>query len=288
MKSVIDVLSAPSVHWVGDGFPVRSLFSHMGGATDHDPFLMLDHAGPHAFTPTDRPRGVGEHPHRGFETVTVVYQGELEHRDSTGAGGRIGPGDVQWMTAGAGVLHEEFHSQEFTRRGGALEMAQLWVNLPAASKMTEPGYQSLQRADIPVANLPDAAGTARVIAGTFQGMTGPARTHSPMNVLDLRLEAGRRVELPLTDGWTSLLVVLHGTVLVNDDAVARGGQVVRLDRAGKGGSVESNTDAKILVLEGEPLGEPVVGYGPFVMNTQQEIRQALDDFRSGRFGRLAG
>lgn len=288
MKTIVDILRAPSAHWVGDGFPVRSLFSHMGGGTDLDPFLMLDHAGPHEFAPSEQPRGVAEHPHRGFETVTIVYQGELEHRDSSGAGGRIGAGDVQWMTAGAGILHEEFHSREFTRDGGTLEMAQLWVNLPAASKMAEPTYQTLEQADIPVAHLPDTAGTVRVIAGNLDGLAGPARTHTPMNVLDVRLEADRRAELPLTDGWTSLLVVLHGTVLVNDETIVRGGQVARLDSAGTGVGIESNTDATILVLEGEPLNEPVVGYGPFVMNTQEEIRQALSDFRSGRFGRLAG
>lgn len=287
MKSIANILRAPAPHWVGDGFPVRSVFSHLGGAADQDPFLMLDHAGPHDFAPAQVPRGVGEHPHRGFETVTIVYQGSLEHRDSTGAGGRIGPGDVQWMTAGAGILHEEFHSREFTREGGTLEMAQLWVNLPAASKDAAPSYQTLAQADIPAVALPDNAGTARVIAGSFDGERGPAQTHTAMNVLDVRLEPGRRTHLPLTDGWTSLLVVLGGTVLVNDDAVVRADQAAQLGRSGDGVTVEANNDTRILLLDGEPLGEPVVGYGPFVMNTQQEIRQALDDFRSGRFGGLA-
>lgn len=288
MKKIIDILRAPPTHWVGDGFPVRSLFSHLGGGADLDPFLLLDHAGPHGFAPTDRPRGVGQHPHRGFETVTIVHQGELEHLDSTGSGGRIGPGDVQWMTAGAGILHQEFHSRAFTRSGGTLEMAQLWVNLPAARKMTEPGYQALRSADIPTVSLSDGAGTVRVIAGTIDGVHGPADTHTPMNVLDVRLEPDRRVQLPLTDGWTSVVVVLHGTVLVNDDRVVRGGQAVPLDRAGDAVTVESNTEATLLVLDGRPIDEPVVGYGPFVMNTQEEIRQALKDFQSGRFGRLAG
>lgn len=288
MKKIIDIRRAPSTHWVGDGFPVRSLFSHLGDGADLDPFLLLDHAGPHDFAAADRPRGVGQHPHRGFETVTIVYQGELEHLDSTGSGGRIGPGDVQWMTAGAGILHQEFHSQAFTRSGGTLEMAQLWVNLPAARKMTEPGYQALRSADIPSVPLPDGAGTVRVIAGTMDAVRGPADTHTPMNVLDVRMEPGRRVQLPVTDDWTSVVVVLHGTVLVNDDRVVRGGQVVQLDRAGEGVTVESNTEAVLLVLDGRPIDEPVAGYGPFVMNTQDEIRQALEDFRSGRFGRLAG
>jgi len=288
MKKIIDIRRAPPTHWVGDGFPVRSLFSHLAGGVDLDPFLLLDHAGPHGFAPAERPRGVGQHPHRGFETVTIVYEGELEHLDSTGSGGRIGPGDVQWMTAGAGILHQEFHSRAFTRNGGTLEMAQLWVNLPAARKMTAPGYQALRRADIPSVELPEGAGTARVIAGAIDDVQGPADTHTPMNVLDVRLGAERRVRLPLTDGWTSVVVVLHGTVLVNDDQVVRGGQAVQLDRAGEGVTVESNTEATLLVLDGQPIDEPVVGHGPFVMNTQEEIRDALKDFQSGRFGRLAG
>ena len=287
MKQIADILRAPPTHWVGNGFPVRSLFSHMSGGPDLGPFLMLDHAGPHEFGPADEPRGIGTHPHRGFETVTIVYQGEVEHRDSTGAGGHIGPGDVQWMTAGAGILHEEFHSHEFTRRGGALEMAQLWVNLPAARKMNEPGYQALRSADIPAVALPDDAGTVRVIAGAFDGVRGRAATHTPMNVLDVKLARDRHTRLPLTDGWTSVVVVLHGTVRVNEDRIVRGGQAVHLDRAGDGVIIESNSEATLLVLDGEPIDEPVVGYGPFVMNTQEEIRQALDDFRTGRFGRLA-
>jgi len=288
MKQVLETLKAPPTHWVGDGFPVRSVFSHTGGRTDLDPFLLLDHAGPHGFAPTAEPRGVGEHPHRGFETVTIVYQGEVEHLDSTGAGGRIGPGDVQWMTAGAGILHQEFHSRAFTRTGGTLEMVQLWVNLPAALKDTAPGYQTLLDADIPAVSLPGDAGTVRVIAGGFGGAQGPAVTRTPMDVLDVRLGRGRQTTLPLTDGWNAALVVLHGTVLVNDTEVVRAGQGARLDRAGESVAVEASTEATLLVLAGEPLDEPVAAYGPFVMNTQTEIRQALDDFRAGRFGRLTG
>jgi len=288
MKQVLETLKAPPTHWVGDGFPVRSIFSHTGGRTDLDPFLLLDHAGPHEFAPAAEPRGVGEHPHRGFETVTIVYQGEVEHLDSTGAGGRIGPGDVQWMTAGAGILHQEFHSRAFTRTGGTLEMVQLWVNLPAALKDTAPGYQTLLDADIPAVALPGEAGTARVIAGGFGGVQGPAVTRTPMDVLDVRLGRDRRATLPLTDGWNAALVVLRGTVLVNDGEVLRAGQGVRLDRAGDGVSVEANAEATLLVLAGEPLDEPVAAYGPFVMNTQAEIRQALADFQAGRFGRLGG
>lgn len=287
MKKIDEVLTSPAGHWVGDGFPVRSLFSHQDRPQRLSPFLLLDYAGPHEFGPAAQPRGVGEHPHRGFETVTIVYHGEVEHLDSTGAGGTIGPGDVQWMTAGSGILHQEFHSQAFTRAGGAFEMVQLWVNLPAADKATEPGYQTLTEAAIPTVSLPDSDGRVRVIAGEFAGARGPASTHTPMNVLDIRLGAGERAELPLTDGWTSILVALHGPVLVNDDRILRDAEGVRFERSGNGLVIEANAEATLLLLEGQPIDEPVAAYGPFVMNTQDEIRTALDEFRAGRFGRLA-
>ncbi len=197
MKKILGIYSSPKQHWVGDGFPVRTLFSYDSLGKHTSPFLMLDYAGPADFTPTQRPRGVGQHPHRGFETVTIVYQGELEHRDSTGSGGRIGPGDVQWMTAASGILHEEFHSDEFTRSGGTLEMVQLWVNLPAKDKLAEPGYQTLLDRDIPLVRLPDAAGSLRLIAGEYAGHKGPARTFTPMDVWDIRLNAGKSVALNL-------------------------------------------------------------------------------------------
>lgn len=287
MKKIDEVLRSPAGHWVGDGFPVRSLFSHQDRPQRLSPFLLLDYAGPHEFGPAARPRGVGEHPHRGFETVTIVYHGEVEHLDSTGAGGTIGPGDVQWMTAGSGILHQEFHSQAFTRTGGPFEMVQLWVNLPAADKATEPGYQTLTDAAIPAVPLRDAGGRVRVIAGEFSGTRGPASTHTPVNVLDIRLGAGETTELPLTDGWTSILVALHGPVLVNDDQILRDAEGVRFERRGDGLAIEANADATLLLLEGEPIDEPVAAYGPFVMNTKDEIRTALDEFRAGRFGRLA-
>ncbi|WP_018950691.1 MULTISPECIES: pirin family protein [unclassified Thioalkalivibrio] len=282
MKTILGTYSAPPRHWVGNGFPVRSLFSYQSHGRHVSPFLLLDHAGPMDFEPATRPRGVGEHPHRGFETVTIVLDGEVEHADSTGAGGVIGPGDVQWMTAGAGILHEEFHSRRFTRTGGRLEMVQLWVNLPSRYKMTAPGYQHLGVSDIPEIALPDAAGRLRVIAGEYAGQPGPARTFSPMQVWDLRLERDGEVRLDLPHGWNSMLVVLHGTVQVNGSEIARGGQLVMLSAEHEGVIVESNNDATVLVLSGEPIDEPVVGQGPFVMNTPDEIRQAIRDYREGR------
>jgi len=286
MKKILSVHSAPEQHWVGDGFPVRSLFSWQTHGRELSPFLLLDYAGPREFPSADRRPGVGQHPHRGFETVTIVYSGEVEHRDSTGSGGKIGPGEVQWMTAGGGLLHEEFHSQEFTKKGGIFEVVQLWVNLPAKDKMVEPGYQAIVKSDIPEVELPDDAGKIRLIAGSFDGHKGPARTFTPMDVWDVRVKAGKQIQFDLTEGWTSAVVVLHGTVLVNASEIVREAQFALLDPRGARVSLEANNDATLLILGGEPIDEPVVGYGPFVMNTREQIHQAIADFNSGRFGRM--
>ena len=286
MKRVTGVYRAPRRHWVGDGFPVRTLFTYNSHGKQLSPFLMLDHAGPAHFEPTRQQRGVGEHPHRGFETVTLVYAGQVSHRDSTGHGGVIGPGDVQWMTAGAGILHEEFHGEDFAREGGDLEMVQLWVNLPARDKRTSPGYQPITADRIPEVTLPDNAGVARLVAGELNGQRGPARTFSPMNVWDLRLNGSTRAELPLPDGWTAALVVLHGSVQVNGHALARDEQMVVFDREGTTVQLEIEQDAVVLLLAGEPIDEPIAGYGPFVMNTEAEIAEAVDDFKNGRFGNI--
>jgi redox-sensitive bicupin YhaK (pirin superfamily) len=285
-KKVLSTASAPTPHWVGDGFPVHGMFGYNGDTARISPFLMLDYAAPTNFTPTTQRRGVGSHPHRGFETVTIVYAGEVEHRDSTGSGGVIGPGDVQWMTAGSGILHEEFHSTAYGKSGGPFEMAQLWVNLPARDKMATPGYQAISNSQIPTAALPDGAGSVRVIAGEYAGAKGPARTFTPMNVWDVRLAAGKTAGLPQAEGWTVQVVVLSGTVEVNGTTILRAAQMATLGTAGQGVTIEANSDAKILFLAGEPIDEPVVGYGPFVMNTREEIIQAVGDFNSGKFGRM--
>lgn len=286
MKNILGVYNPPRSHWVGDGFPVRSLFSYESHGKQLSPFLLLDYAGPADFAPSGKPRGVGQHPHRGFETVTIVYQGEVAHRDSTGQGGVIGPGDVQWMTAGAGILHEELHSPVFTRSGGTLEMVQLWVNLPAKHKMTQPGYQAILDRDIPAVALPGNAGTLRVIAGAYGGQTGSARTFSPMQVWDMRLRQGGSVELALPEGWNVAVVVLHGTVRVNGSAAAGEAQMVVLDGEDNSLSIAANDDAVVLLLSGAPIDEPIAGHGPFVMNSREEIMQAIDDFNSGRFGQM--
>ncbi|SFR76731.1 hypothetical protein SAMN04487782_0162 [Stenotrophomonas maltophilia] len=287
MKRVTGTYSAPRPHWVGDGFPARSMFSYNTHGQHLSPFLLLDYAGPYSFAPSDTPRGVGQHPHRGFETVTIVYEGEVAHRDSTGAGGTIGPGDVQWMTAASGILHEEFHTPEFSRRGGTLDMVQLWVNLPARDKMGAPGYQTLLDTQIPSVDLPERGGRVRVIAGHFDGHAGPAHTHTPMDVWDIRLRQGHHAELPVADGRTLALVVLKGTVRINGGSPVGEAQLVTFDRSGEDVFVDADSDATVLLLSGEPIDEPVVGYGPFVMNTQAEIAQAVNDFNSGRFGQIA-
>ncbi len=285
-KKVLATTSAPDRHWVGDGFPVHGMFGYTGDTKRISPFLMLDYAAPIHFDPTSHRRGVGAHPHRGFETVTIVYDGEVEHRDSTGSGGVIGPGDVQWMTAGSGILHEEFHSSSYAKRGGPFEMAQLWVNLPAKDKMTAPGYQAITNAQIPSVDLPDGAGQVRVIAGSYAGKQGPARTFTLMNVWDVRINTGKTADLAQEEGWTVQIVVLAGTVLVNGETVLRANQMATLSTEGRGVTIEANNDAKVLVLAGEPIDEPVVGYGPFVMNSEAEIRKAIEDFNSGQFGRM--
>jgi quercetin 2,3-dioxygenase len=287
MKKILGRYGNPNRHWVGDGFPVRSLFSYNNLGQHISPFLLLDYAGPKYFEPSDHARGVGQHPHRGFETVTIVYDGEVAHRDSTGEGGVIGPGDVQWMTAARGILHEEFHSPSFSKTGGPFRMVQLWVNLPARGKMAAPGYQSIRDTDIPSVELPDGSGRVRVIAGDFAGTKGPARTFTPVNVWDMRLKRDASVQLDLPEGHTAAIVVLSGHVTVGGTQAAGEAEVVLLDRAGTGVTIDADGDAMLLVLTGEPIDEPIVGYGPFVMNSETEIRQAVEDFNSGRFGQMA-
>ncbi|MBK5570803.1 pirin family protein [Ensifer sp. SSB1] len=287
MRKILGIFGNAHPHWVGDGFPVRSLLARDRAGDHASPFLLLDYAGPMNFAPGVTPRGVGVHPHRGFETVTIVYQGEVDHRDSAGNGGHIGPGDVQWMTAAGGILHEEFHSERFAREGGTLEMVQLWVNLPAASKSVEPGYQTLLDRDIPTVNLPDGAGALRVIAGRYAGAQGPARTFTPVNLWDLRLKQQGALSLDLPEGHSAGLAVLRGNVLVNGSDLVGEAQFVLFGRDGGGVTLDASSDVKALVLTGEPIDEPVAMYGPFVMNTEQEIRQAMTDFQSGRFGKIA-
>jgi len=273
-------------HWVGDGFPVRTLFSYPTHGQILSPFLLFDYAGPTEFSPTTERRGVGEHPHRGFETVTIVYEGEVEHRDSSGGGGRIGPGDVQWMTAASGIVHEEFHGRAYAARGGMFEMVQLWVNLPARDKKAPPGYQAIVNGEIPTVRLADGRSSARIIAGELAGTKGPARTFTPIHVWDLRLAGDGPTDLAVPEGYTTALVVLRGELRVNGSDALGAAEVGIFDRAGTRICIDSAKDVTALLLSGEPIDEPIVGQGPFVMNGAREIRQAIVDYQSGRMGHL--
>ena len=286
MKRVIGVYRNQHMHWVGDGFPVKNLFSYDRLGQAISPFLLLDYAAPYNFEPTTAKHGVGSHPHRGFETVTVAYQGEVEHKDSSGGGGIIQSGDVQWMTAGAGLVHEEFHAKEFAEKGGLFEMVQLWVNLPAADKMTPPKYQAIVSKDIPKIDL-DGIGFIRVIAGSYHDQSGPASTFSPINVWDGELKAGQRHTIHVPVDHNSLVVVLKGAMVLNETQKVQDHSIVMFANDGEAEIVlEATQDAKFLVLTGKPLNEPIQGYGPFVMNTKEEIIEAFNDFNSGKFGEI--
>lgn len=285
-KKVLGTYGPGSNHWVGDGFPVRNLFPSNGVEKEVNPFLMLDYAGPSLFKPSERSRGVGEHPHRGFETVTIAYQGAVGHRDSAGNSGVIYPGDVQWMTAASGVVHEEMHEHEFARKGGMFEMVQLWVNLPKAQKMSKPRYQGITKDEIP--HVAFSSGSyARVIAGEWNGVRGPALTFTPINLFDVVLKAGERIDIPLPEGHNAAVVLRKGAVSMNGSSPLTGeARIATLSAAGSGVTLEAQEDSTLLVLSGEPIHEPVASYGPFVMNTREELAQAVEDYKAGRMGQL--
>jgi len=285
MKELVGVYQPGSRHMVGDGFPVRNLFPSNDLDREVSPFLMLDYAGPQYFEPTDHPRGVGEHPHRGFETVTIVYEGILAHRDSAGNAGVIGPGDVQWMTAASGIVHEEFHEKEFAKKGGTLQAIQLWVNLPRASKMSAPGYQTILNADIPAIALD--GGELRVIAGSFLGHKGPAHTFTPIELYDLTLKAGRQVRLTMPNGHNTSIFVLQGRASGNGSRQAGEAELIVSKRNGSQIEIEAQEDSRLLVMAGEPIDEPIARYGPFVMNTKTELVQAVNDYNAGKMGHLS-
>ena len=284
-KTIVQIKSAPPQHWVGNGFKVHGMFNYNDNAALFSPFLLMDYGAPTQFAPNmGQPNGVGSHPHRGFETVTIAYAGEVTHRDSAGGGGTIAAGDVQWMTAGAGIVHNEFHSPAFSQQGGLMHMVQLWVNLHAKDKMTPAHYQAISKAQI--AQVDSDAGSVRLIAGDLDGHKGAAETYTPMRLWDLRVKAGQSMTLPQPDGWTTLLLVQSGTVQVNGSNTVGAAQLVVLSRKGSDVSISASSDAQVLLLAGEPINEPVVGYGPFVMNTKAEIQQAFFDFDSGKFGEI--
>lgn len=278
------VLRAPDRHWVGDGFLVRPLFGEAAFTEALSPFLMLDWAAERTFTPSAAPRGVGPHPHRGFETVTLVHAGEVEHRDSAGHADRIGAGDVQWMTAGAGIVHEEMLGGAIDQTGGIVSMAQLWVNLPARAKPTPPRYQAITADRIPEIRTPGVS--LRVVAGRWGDQVGPAQTHTDLMVIDGRLEAGSELTWPVPAGWTGLMAVLSGRVATEGREVGAE-TVVLYGRDGEAVVVRGLAEeSRVMLLAGEPLDEPIASMGPFVMNTREELMRAVDDYRRGRMGSL--
>lgn len=287
MKKVKTVLPAAArSHWVGDGFNVRPVFANLAFTQAISPFLMFDYAAPREFEATAEKRGVGPHPHRGFETVTIAFQGEVEHGDSVGNRGVIGPGDVQWMTAASGIIHEEFLSREFLKRGGVLEMVQLWVNLPARDKMIAPKYQPILSRDIPVVQLPESSGSVRVIAGNFAGNRGAASTYSPVNLWDIKLMAGKTVELEVPEGHNSMVFVRQGKVTLGSTVIGEA-DLALFEKDCTHIHLHALEECSLLLMGGEPIAEPIVASGPFVMNTEQEIRLAMMDYQSGRMGYLA-
>jgi quercetin 2,3-dioxygenase len=287
MKQIKVILPAPAQgHWVGDGFPVRPIFGRLAFTQDVSPFLMFDYGGPLQFTPTTQKRGVGAHPHRGFETVTLAFQGEIEHGDSVGNRGIIGPGDVQWMTAASGIVHEEFHSHAFAKQGGMMEMVQLWVNLPTKFKMSTPRYQSIAGNSIPVVSLANEAGTVRVIAGNCNGTKGIADTFSPVELWDIHLHAGKSVEMTVPEGHNAMLFIRNGKVNVGEDKNVGTADLVMFSLAGSTIKINADEDADLLLMGGAPINEPIAAHGPFVMNTKAEINQAVMDYQSGRMGQL--
>jgi redox-sensitive bicupin YhaK (pirin superfamily) len=283
----VKVYQPGSQHVVGDGFHVRNLFP--SNDLDHElsPFVMLDYAGPTFYPATDTPRGVGEHPHRGFETVTIVYQGLVAHRDSAGNSGVIGPGDVQWMTAASGIVHEELHEKEWAKRGGTLQAIQLWVNLPKVSKMSEPGYQTIVNDQIPVVQLDGGAGSLRVIAGSVGGAKGPAKTFTPIELYDLRLRAGHSMPLQIPNGYNVGLMILSGQASIEGSHRLSEAELAVLVSTGEPVTIIAEEDATILVMAGEAIDEPVARYGPFVMNTKAELVQAVNDYQAGKMGHLS-
>jgi redox-sensitive bicupin YhaK (pirin superfamily) len=270
---------------VGDGFKVHTFFPGRLGMARMSPFFLLDYGPKTRIPPSETPRGVGAHPHRGFETVTVAFRGRVAHHDSAGNSGVIGEGDVQWMTAGSGVLHKEYHEKEFARTGGFMQMAQLWVNLPARHKMTPPRYQEIKHADMGTFDLPDGKGRVEVIAGEYRGARGPAQTFTPVQLYKARLAEGAVLDLDFPAAHNTALLVAEGEVETNGRPVPEN-HFALFANEGEAVSVRAAADSQVLILSGEPLDEPIAAYGPFVMNTQEEIFQAVEDFQSGKFGRL--
>lgn len=285
----VEMIATPSApHYVGDGFRVHNFIPSYPrmDMKRMDPFIMLDYNSKFHFPPSDRPRGVDVHPHRGFETVTIAYKGRVEHHDSSGGGGVIGEGDVQWMTAASGVLHKEFHESEWSKKGGEFQMVQLWVNLPAKDKMSAPKYQALENGKMTKVPLADGKGHVEVIAGTYQGHQGSASTFSPIHIYNAKLKAGAKADFTLPTHFNTALLVIEGSITINGSEKAQGDQMALFTNNGEDFTLQADQDSVVLILSGEPLNEPIAAHGPFVMNTREELIAAFTDYNEGKFGYL--
>lgn len=288
IRQVEAIIKPGTPHFVGDGFRVHNFIpgDYRLSMQRMNPIIMMDYNALHYFEPSEKPRGVGVHPHRGFETVTIAYKGRIEHHDSSGGGGIIGEGDVQWMTAAGGVLHKEFHEKQWSREGGAFQMVQLWVNLPARDKMRKPRYQSIENRNMERYVLPDQMGAVEIIAGHFKGLQGSASTFTPLHLYNLKLKAGAKLDLHFPEHYNTALLVIEGAIRINQQSEAPGDHFVLMANKGEDFEVEATTETTVLLLSGEPIQEPIAAHGPFVMNTRQELIEAFNDFNQGKFGYL--
>lgn len=288
LRSVERVISPPRPHFVGDGFRVHNFIPSIPplGMVRMDPFIMLDYNSKFEFPPSKQAKGVGVHPHRGFETVTIAYQGKVAHHDSAGNSGIIGEGEVQWMTAASGVLHKEYHEKNFSETGGIFQMVQLWVNLPAKHKMSSPKYQGITRDQIKELPLDNAQGSIALIAGEYNGVKGPANTFTPVHLSNLKLKTGGKASFSFPQNYHTAMIVIEGNVTINTDKQAPLDHFVLMSNDGEDFTIKANSESVVLVMSGEPIGEPIAAHGPFVMNTQKELLEAFEDFHSGKFGEL--
>jgi redox-sensitive bicupin YhaK (pirin superfamily) len=287
-KNIERVITPAGKHYVGDGFLVHNIIPGSEGLSMQrmSPFIMLDYNAPHYFSPSDTPRGVGVHPHRGFETVTIAYKGKVEHHDSSGGGGVIGEGDVQWMTAASGVLHKEFHEKEWSKKGGEFQMVQLWVNLPAQFKMNTPKYQAIEDKNMHRFLIDNNGNEVKVIAGEYKGVKGSASTFTPVHLLNVKLKKEADADFNFPASYNTALLVLEGNITVNETVKVPVNNFALFENSGESFTIKANEDSVVLVLSGEPINEPIAAHGPFVMNTKQEIMQAFKDFNEGKFGYL--
>jgi len=287
LKKIEKIFSPPPYHWVGDGFKVHTFFpSNAIEKRRMSPFFLLDYNAKTEFSPSDTLRGVGPHPHRGLETVTISYNGKVAHHDSEGNSGIISEGDVQWMTAGAGILHKEYHEKSFSKNGGLFQMVQLWVNLPAKYKMAPPNYQTLIHSNMGKVKLPNDGGIVNIIAGNYNGVSGSAKTFTPLHIYDIKLNKGKELILDIPNNYNTGILVVDGNVIINKFDSALQDQFVLFKNSGSEFSISSKEKSVILVLSGEPINEPIFQYGPFLMNTKNEIIEAFDDYNNGKFGQL--